>query len=106
MISKRRARYYFAEITGNDSDVPLVDYRGEEHRATGLDSGVSVKLGTSTSADVTITDSRGIVLYSGTSITASINEVSAAGAHGPLLTTVANNSDGAHTLTVGISVWK
>ena len=91
-------------ITGNVSAQSLARRKGGgTSYGSGLDAGGRIDLGTATTAVVTITDSLGVVLHSGTVTTDTTVAPTAQGLQGPILVTVASISNSAHTLTVS---WK
>lgn len=98
-------------ITGNVADQKLL---GRQNRTdlpyggTGIDAGGRIALGTATTAKVSVVDATGRVLHSPTNaVTASVDiPPTAAGVVGPLLVTVTEISNAAHTLTVYWSVKK
>lgn len=93
-------------FTGNATDQQM-KHIGEARvfNGAGIEAGGRVVLGTATSADVTVKDSLGRVIYAATGIVSNTDiEPTPMGIHGPLLVTVANISNAAHTLTVYWSV--
>ena len=102
MIPKRMSTDLRAAITGNVTDQEMLQVRNSrKFGSPGIEAGGRIVLGTATTADVTVKDANGKVVYSATGITANtdINPVPT-GVKGPLKVTVANISNSAHTLTV------
>lgn len=103
MIPKPTVIALKAAITGNVTDQAMVQVRnnGRAFGSMGVETGGRIVLGTATTADVTVKDTNGKVLYSATGVVANttINPIPA-GVQGPLLVTIANISNAAHTLTV------
>jgi len=102
--TKKPVRSFSAVLTGDEA-VELVDTRSKPLRGGGLNAGVTITLGTSMSVDITVVDSRGHVIFTGTSITADgTSNINAQGIIGPLTATSTNNSGGGHTVTATVSV--
>lgn len=96
----------YASITGNVTDQEMLRSTGDRtFRGGGIEAGGRIVLGTATSADVTVKDSTGRVLYSSTGVVANTTiDPAPRGVVGPLKVTVANISNAAHTLSVYWSV--
>lgn len=91
-----------ASITGNVvAQVFLQAKNGKQWGGDGIEAGGRVVLGTATTADVLVTDTQGKVLKATTTFAANgtIDPIPA-GVKGPLLVTITNISNAAHTLTV------
>ncbi len=90
-----------AAITGNVSNQQMVDYYdGSTFVGAGIEAGGRIDLGTATTAVVTVTDSLGKVLYTGTVTVDTDVSPTPMGVKAPLFVTVTSISNSAHTLTV------
>lgn len=108
-IPKQRVVELRLDITGNVADQPMLQTKnGRTFGSAGIETGGRIILGTATTAKVLIKDANGKVLHDNASaVTASktIDPVPT-GVKGPLVVTVTEISNAAHTLAVTYGVQK